>query len=79
MSTSIGPVMDKETRNNYRLMVEDQQYCNKLYERLRPHIPEQHEWDGVWNSVNLNERFRFYKYSPGQYFNKRTCVLWFAL
>jgi len=68
LSTYGGPVMDKDVRNNTRVMIEDRSYCDRLFRRLRRFIPDRvHD---SWSAVSLNERFRFYKYEPGQYFNK---------
>jgi predicted 2-oxoglutarate/Fe(II)-dependent dioxygenase YbiX len=61
-----GPVVRKEVRNNDRVIIDEPQLAVELWERLRPLVPEQSR---SWESVGLNERFRFYRYDPGQQFD----------
>ena len=65
ITTSVGYVMRKEVRNNTRVMVDDLPLASMLWERGEEHVPT--EW---WyrKRVGLNERFRFYRYEPGQRF-----------
>merc|ERR1711874_366955 len=52
-------------RNNQRCIIDSQEYAGLIWERIKSHLPE------TWNShpvVGLNERLRFLKYSPGEYF-----------
>jgi hypothetical protein len=60
-----GPVMAKEIRNNERLMVDDPEMAVTLYERANPFLVP--EWFG-WEVLGFNERFRYYRYDPGQRF-----------
>jgi len=46
-------------------MVDDVAASADLFRRLRPHLPEQ---IGQFKLFGLNERLRFYRYSPGQRF-----------
>merc|ERR1712183_1051020 len=52
-------------RNNQRCIIDSQEYADLIWERIKSHLPQ------TWNShpvVGLNERLRFLKYSPGEYF-----------
>ncbi len=65
VTTALGPVHMPSVRNNTRVMLDDADAAAGLWERLRPLLPtvlldEQ--------PVGLNERFRFYRYDPGQRF-----------
>lgn len=65
VTTSRGFVMMPEVRNNTRVMVDDRARAAALWERLAPWVPMERA-GGV--AVGLNERFRYYRYAPGQYF-----------
>jgi predicted 2-oxoglutarate/Fe(II)-dependent dioxygenase YbiX len=54
-----------EIRNNSRAFYESPELARAFWERLQPFVPAV-----LGNSiaVGLNERFRFYKYEPGQRF-----------
>lgn len=65
ITTAHGPVVDTGTRNNSRVMFEDPAVAAALYERIKPHVPE--EVMGM-RAVAANERLRCYKYEPGQWF-----------
>ncbi len=60
-----GPVMRKEVRDNSRAMLDDSALAEALWDRARPYVPG--VIDGH-NALGLNERFRFYRYDPGQTF-----------
>merc|ERR1711874_863661 len=52
-------------RNNQRCIIDSHEYADLIWERIKSHLPQ------TWNShpvVGLNERLRFLKYSPGEYF-----------
>jgi prolyl 4-hydroxylase len=66
ITTSRGFVMDPEIRNNTRVIVDDQDLATRIWRRLKGHANER--VDKVWHVVGLNERFRFYRYDPGQAF-----------
>ncbi len=65
ITTAFGPVLNTEVRDNTRVRVDDEARAEWLWERVAAHIPP--EIDG-WEVVGLNERFRFYRYEPNQYF-----------
>ncbi len=60
-----GFVMDKETRDNARFILDDASLAERLWQRARPFLPSAIR---DWRVVGLNERFRFYRYDPGQKF-----------
>ncbi len=63
ITTRMGPMMRKDVRNNDRVMVDDLNMAQKLFERTEPCLP-----DLGAQPVGLNERFRFYRYGPGMRF-----------
>jgi len=65
ITTPRGFLMVPEVRNNTRVMVDDQVRARWLWERMRSWIPAEHRSARV---VGLNERLRYYRYRPGQYF-----------
>jgi len=52
-------------RNNWRCILDDKTLAEKIYQKLKDYIPP--EWLGS-KAVGLNERLRFLKYKPGEYF-----------
>ena len=65
ITTDRGFVMMPDVRNNQRVMFDDRALAAELYARLDSVLPERvcgHEKHGV------NERFRCYRYAPGQQF-----------
>jgi predicted 2-oxoglutarate/Fe(II)-dependent dioxygenase YbiX len=60
-----GPVMHKSMRNNDRVMIDDGRLAAELFARLGPFLPPH----PFWRAVGLNERFRYYRYAPGQKFD----------
>jgi len=66
VTTSFGFVMRKDVRNNDRVMIDDETLAAELFDRLRPFLlPAFREWV----PVGVNERFRYYRYAPGQKFD----------
>ena len=63
--TPSGSKVESNTRNNDRLVFDDRTLADKLWQRSKPHIP--HEL-GHRTPIGLNERFRLYRYTPGQKF-----------
>lgn len=61
-----GPVMRKDIRNNDRVMIDDPGLASDIWARLQPMFPQRAQF---WIPVGLNERFRFYRYDPGQQFD----------
>lgn len=72
ITTGGGPEVVSVLRNNGRVMFEDPALAGALWARLEPHLParlptSRHgHW---WQALGLNERFRSYRYEPGQYFH----------
>ena len=64
ITTIAGPVMNKNVRNNRRVMFDHEDLAARLYRRIESSLPV------VCNTkpVAANERFRAYKYEPGQRF-----------
>ncbi len=69
ITTVSGFVIDKERRNNSRLMIDDLAYARFLWERLLPFAPSPVP---RWEPVGLNERFRYYRYDPGERFKRHS-------
>ena len=65
ITTRRGFVHKPEVRNNTRVIIDDPERAQQLFEKVREHLPE--EIYG-WKLQGINERFRFYKYVPGEYF-----------
>jgi prolyl 4-hydroxylase len=59
-------MMIPDLRNNTRVMVDDPALAAALWPRLAAFMPER---IGAYAPVGLNERFRFYRYEPGQQFD----------
>ena len=65
LSTVGGTVVDETVRNNSRVITDDQTLAAELWNRLRVALPV--FMDGR-QAIGINERFRFYRYEPGQRF-----------
>jgi len=65
ITTGMGPRIVPGVRNNTRVMFDDPDRAEVMWERVRPHVPPTL---GRWSAVGLNERWRFYRYAPGQRF-----------
>lgn len=57
-----GQAMNKAIRNNDRILFDDPALALRLLEQARPWLPDC--LDNEWQLVGLNERFRFYRYTP---------------
>lgn len=66
ITTNWGSVMDQSIRNNDRVILDDEKLAKELFEITQPYI--KNPCKGLY-STGLNERFRFYKYAPGQKFD----------
>ena len=58
-------VLDTNVRNNKRCIIDSEDKAGWLWDEIKDYIPE------TWNSypvVGPNERLRFLKYGPGEYF-----------
>ena len=55
-----------DIRNNERCILDSEEKANILWERIKDYIPD--VWRNKHKVVGLNERLRFLKYGPGEYF-----------
>lgn len=62
--TPSGPVVNKGMRNNTRVIIDDFNIAAKMYEKVKEYLPESY-----LNPTGVNERFRYYRYEPGQFFD----------
>lgn len=60
-----GEVMNKDIRDNDRVIWDNHEMAETLYQRVKDLVPQ--NIDG-WVPSGLNERFRFYRYKDGQKF-----------
>lgn len=76
VTTSRGMIMRPDIRNNERVMFDDVTGAAALFAKMAPLVPgtlrgeprtTQREGP-TWHAVGLNERFRGYRYRPGQRF-----------
>jgi hypothetical protein len=65
INSATGVRVETETRNNDRQIWDDFELAARLWERARLHVSEP---IGERFPVGLNERFRLYRYAPGQRF-----------
>jgi prolyl 4-hydroxylase len=65
ITTPRGFEMRPDIRNNSRVMFDDVDFAGALYERVRAELPAQ--LCGM-RPCGVNERFRCYRYEPGQRF-----------
>src|SRR5882672_2485632 len=65
VSTARGFVMMPDVRNNTRVMFDDEALAAALFGRLAGALPARLFGR---RAVGVNERFRCYRYEPGQYF-----------
>jgi len=56
----------REVRNNDRVILDSEELADSLWQRVSEFAPGRYI---IWESVGLNERFRFYRYDPGQRFD----------
>jgi predicted 2-oxoglutarate/Fe(II)-dependent dioxygenase YbiX len=69
ISTGLGFVMRKDIRDNARVIDDNPDLAREWFARARPFLPE-----AVynWRLAGFNERFRYYRYDPGQKFDRHT-------
>lgn len=65
IQTREGPEVLKTVRNNDRIIFDDIDLAAFLFERAKQFLPDSID---DWRLLGLNERFRFYRYTPEQYF-----------
>ena len=58
-------IIIKDYRDNLRAMQDDPDTANRLFERMKPGLPQR---VAGMTPVGLNERLRFYRYDKGHYF-----------
>lgn len=78
VSMAHGAVMRPDIRNNDRVIFDDVALAAALFERACAFLPATLRGDrgprstgqqgALWQAVGLNERFRGYRYRPGQHF-----------
>lgn len=66
ITTSAGPVMNKGMRDNARAIIDDPAEAEALFVRARPFLPA--VVTRRWELVGFNERWRYYRYDPGERF-----------
>jgi predicted 2-oxoglutarate/Fe(II)-dependent dioxygenase YbiX len=65
ITTREGAAIIKDIRNNDRVIFDDEHLASHLFNKIEPFLPKSlYDWD----LIGLNERFRFYRYRPEQYF-----------
>ncbi len=65
VTTLTGPARDPSLRNNDRVIFDDLELAASVWERLESHVPVMIAGRQAWG---LNERWRMYRYHPGQRF-----------
>jgi 2OG-Fe(II) oxygenase superfamily len=66
-ATMFAPRGVKDVRNNDRVIVDDSERAQALYQRLASHLAP--SFQHRWVPVGLNERLRLYRYDVGQRFD----------
>lgn len=66
ITTAAGFVMNKNVRDNARLILDDPDLAARMWENAEPFVPGRIR---DWQAAGFNERFRFYRYDPGQKFS----------
>jgi predicted 2-oxoglutarate/Fe(II)-dependent dioxygenase YbiX len=66
ISSGHGFAMRPDIRNNARVMLDDRSRARTLWQRLAELVPQRLS---DRRAVGLNERFRFYRYDPGERFS----------
>jgi hypothetical protein len=62
---TVADVVIEDVRNNDRVIVDDVSLASSLFRRAEPSLPAVVDGHGL---VGFNERWRFYRYGPGQTF-----------
>ena len=58
-------MMAPQVRNNDRVILDDEKRATDLWNRIAEYVPTTID---NWTAIGLNERLRFYRYDPGQWF-----------
>ena len=69
ISTSLGDQVQKNVRNNARVILDDKEWAEKIWMRM-----SEIQFPGFesWEPSNLNERFRIYRYQKYQEFRSHS-------
>lgn len=68
--TDVTEVMNKDVRDNERVVFDDKELADSLFERVKQYLPQELDEAKEWELLGLNERFRFYRYKDGQQFKQ---------
>jgi len=63
---TVAGVVNENIRNNERVIIDDESLASQFFQRAAPFLPAFLEDRRL---VGFNERWRFYRYQPGQTFN----------
>lgn len=66
ITTMHGPVMRPDIRDNQRVILDDYELADEIWDLVRPYSRD--SFVGC-DAVGVNERFRFYRYDVGQLFD----------
>ncbi len=69
IQTAGGFVVNARVRNNTRAILDDFELTDRIWRRVATFVPPVIR---NMHAVGLNERIRFYRYEPGQYFAPHT-------
>ena len=67
ITTPNGLALNKDVRDNTRVIIDDLEMAGELFVKATPHFPPRII---NWELVGLNERFRYYRYEDGQTFKR---------
>jgi len=65
ITTPSGDKIDTNYRNNDRYIFDDHVLAQKLFDKIKSKLIHN---DLKWRPIGLNERFKIYRYNPGQNF-----------
>ena len=65
VNTRYGPMVRQSVRSNSRVIFDDAALAAEWFERARAYLPVRL---GEWEACGMNERFRAYRYEPGELF-----------
>lgn len=66
VSSPQGQVLRKDVRNNQRVMFENDEIAQRLWDQAQEIVPQEYDGRGA---IGVSELLRFYRYDPGQQFN----------
>lgn len=66
ITTEQGTTVTPDIRNNDRVIFDDADLAQDLWKKAKPHFQAPFK---TQTAVGLNERFRIYRYRPGQFFD----------